>query len=87
MNTEIIRTNGTREPLESTRDTRAIAKAIGADVLDTVNLRNGFTMWVNDNGMGLDLPVNRDATTLYSSVCRPGTTHQIRGDVAITRSW
>lgn len=28
-------------------------------------------------------PVNLEATKLYHSVCRPGTTHQIVGDVAI----
>lgn len=28
-------------------------------------------------------PVNATATALYHGVCRPGTTHQIVGDVAI----
>lgn len=28
-------------------------------------------------------PVNQIATTLYRSVCKPGTTHQIVGDVVI----
>jgi hypothetical protein len=28
-------------------------------------------------------PVNVEATKLYHAVCRPGTTHQIVGDVAI----
>ena len=28
-------------------------------------------------------PINAKATALYHSVCRPGTTHQIVGDVAI----
>lgn len=28
-------------------------------------------------------PVNPEATKLYHGVCRPGTTHQIVGDVAI----
>lgn len=29
------------------------------------------------------LPVNHEATKLYHAICRPGTTHQIVGDVAI----
>jgi len=29
--------------------------------------------------------VNQEATALYHSVCRPGTTHQIVGDVALVR--
>lgn len=28
-------------------------------------------------------PVNAKATELYHAVCKPGTTHQIVGDVAI----
>ena len=31
-------------------------------------------------------PVNEKATKLYLSVCRPGTTHQIVGDVAIVNA-
>jgi hypothetical protein len=30
-------------------------------------------------------PVNEKATALYHAICRPGTTHQIVGDVAIFR--
>jgi hypothetical protein len=28
-------------------------------------------------------PVNQKATALYHAVCRPGTLHQIHGDVVI----
>jgi hypothetical protein len=28
-------------------------------------------------------PINAEATRLYLQICRPGTTHQIAGDVAI----
>jgi len=64
-----------------------------------VNLRDGRVMLVDDNGyeteavprdFGVELvckrarkPLNQAATRLYHSVCRPGTTHQIVGDVAI----
>jgi hypothetical protein len=30
-------------------------------------------------------PINAEATKIYHTVCRPGTTHQIAGDVAICR--
>ncbi len=30
-------------------------------------------------------PVNEAATRIYHGVCKPGTTHQIVGDVAIVR--
>jgi hypothetical protein len=28
-------------------------------------------------------PINQKATTLYHAICKPGTTHQIAGDVCI----
>jgi hypothetical protein len=49
-----------------------------------VNLRDGRIMIVDDLGHPKELPVNVEATVLYHSVCRPGTTHEIRGDVAVT---
>jgi hypothetical protein len=30
-------------------------------------------------------PINAEATKIYHTVCRPGTMHQIAGDVAICR--
>lgn len=56
---------------------------IGADCLDSVNLRDGRTMLVDDAGHARGLPINEKATRLYRAVCRPGTTHVIRGDVVI----
>ncbi len=64
---------------------REIAKHIGADVCDTVNLRDGRFMYVDDLGHQRRRPVNAKATALYHGVCIPGTTHQIVGDVAIVR--
>jgi hypothetical protein len=62
-----------------------VEKLIGADYLDTVNLRDqhGSVMLVDDLGHQKALPVNAKATALYLSVCVPGTKHQIRGDVVI----
>lgn len=58
-------------------------RMIGADIIDTVNLRDGRVMLVDDDGHQKFLPVNERATELYHSVCKPGTTHKIVGDVAI----
>lgn len=83
----IIRADGTEQALEPTRNTREIARRIGADTLDSVNLRHLGAplqvMFVDDNGHAKGSPVNAKATALYRANCRPGTAHVIRGDVAI----
>lgn len=62
----------------------AIRIAIAApQALDTVNLRNGCVMIVDDTGMIDGRPVNAKATEAYHSVCRPDTIHPICGDVVI----
>ena len=53
------------------------------DCFDTVNLRDGRIMMVDDGGHRKQRPVNQKATELYHAVCIPGTTHQIRGSVVI----
>lgn len=99
---EILRTNGTREEHELSRHTLLpwIKRMIGAEVTDSVNLRDGRVMIVDDNGWETETdasepgyikikptrpkkPINEQATRIYLSLCRPGTTHQIAGDVAI----
>jgi hypothetical protein len=62
---------------------KQMADEIGADVLDFVRLKDGRMMAVDDVGHAKQLPVNPKATDLYHKVCRPGTTHQIRGDVVL----
>lgn len=83
MNVHIIRTDGTEERLRMPFE--KIETAINARGMDTVNLRDGRIMLVDDMGHVLEPrpPVNLKATKLYHGVCRPGTTHQIVGDVAI----
>lgn len=101
---EILRTNGQREehaiPHRGSDLLHWIYGRIGAELTDTVNLRDGRVMIVDDRGYETDTidhgthielkctkplkPVNAAATQIYHSVCRPGTTHQIVGDVAIT---
>lgn len=103
MQIEILRTNGERETITVPSGRAAFAeieKMIGASTLDTVNLRDGRVMLVDDAGWETRTvehapgqvefiptvprkPFNPEATKLYHSVCRPGTTHQIVGDVAI----
>lgn len=87
MNVEVIRTNGTRERHVVERRTalKQIYVLIGCDTIDTVNLRDGRVMLVDDVGMIDGKPVNPEATKLYHGVCRPGTTNPICGDVAIVR--
>lgn len=80
----IIRVDGTEIPLAKTSDIRQLSALIGADTLDTVNLRDGSVMLVDDMGHSKNLPVNAKATKLYRSICHPGVTHQIRGDAVVT---
>lgn len=102
MNVTVIRTSGAHEQ-HQVANARAIAeieKLIGAACLDSVNLRDGRVLFVDDNGYETETvthgpghielkptkahkPLNAEATKLYHSICRPGTTHQIVGDVAI----
>ncbi len=62
-----------------------IEKEIGASCLDSVNLRDGRMMMVDDNGIAKGLPVNPLATALYQTIYplakKAGAT--IHGDVEI----
>jgi len=81
VNVHIIRVDGSEEHVIARFG--QIDRLIHADGLDTVNLRDGRVMVVDDLGHPNGKPVNRKATALYHGICRPGTTHQIVGDVAI----
>lgn len=80
----LIKTSGEVIPLEKTSSIRILCNLIDADFIDTVQLPSGWVMLVDDDGIDKDLPVNDAATVIYHSVCRPGTTAQIHGDVVIT---
>jgi hypothetical protein len=85
----IIRTDGTEEVINEQPTHHAIREAIHCDTLDVVQIgrANGTDeiMFVDDNSVAADKPVNEKATELYHRICKPGTTWQIRGDVAVTR--
>ena len=83
---KIIRVNGGREEHEVGRHIVMdwIRRMIGApQALDTVNLRDGRVLIVDDTGLIDGRPVNPIATGLYRSVCRPGSDGTIHGDVAV----
>lgn len=84
---EILRANGAREEHEVGRHILLdwCRRMIGAETIETVNLRDGRVMLVDDMGHQRGLPKNEQATVLYRSVCRPGTAAVIVGDVAICR--
>lgn len=101
---EALRTSGKGEEhrIPKAEWLQHIHRLIHAETVDTVNLRDGRVMLVNDNGYATRavesgprtttlvptralLPFNEEATRLYHSICIPGTTHRIVGDVAIIR--
>mgnify|MGYP000995766629 CR=1 FL=1 len=84
---QILRTDGSSETHEVGRHILSgwISLMIGADMWDTVNLRDGRVMIVDDTGAVDGKQPNKLATSLYRSVCRPDAKHwDICGDVAIT---
>jgi len=90
MTVDVLRINGTIEHHTIDDDAFvAIARLIGAALLDIVNLRDGRVMFVGAYAINIDAPdapdkpINPAATALYHGICKPGTTHAIHGDVAI----
>jgi hypothetical protein len=85
----ILRTDGTEETINERPTLHGIREAIRCDTLDVVQIgrANGTdeVMLVDDSGALTGKPVNEKATKLYHAICKPGTTWQIRGDVAVTR--
>lgn len=79
----IIRTDETSQTIQNKPTIRELRKAIGADCMDSVNLRNGCVMMVDDTGMIDHKPVNPEATQIYHLMCKPGAVHSIHGDAVI----
>jgi len=84
---KLIRTDGTEQELVGPVSMQDVEKMIGADGLDTVQLRHLgqplHVMLVDDLALSARKPVNLKATELYQANCLPGTTFQIQGDVVI----
>jgi hypothetical protein len=82
---KIIRIDGTETLHEGKPTIREICRLIGCDGLDhvTIDRRRQTVMFVDDTGMLDRKPVNAKATALYHAICKPGTLHQIHGDVVI----
>lgn len=83
MHAYIARADGSVVVLTKTPSHKEIRGLIGADTLETVSLRNGTTLYVDDAGHQKNLPRNEIATTLYHAICRAGTTHHIVGDAVV----
>ena len=82
---KIIKVNGEEQVFNVRPDIRRIMQQIGAETLDSVTLDRAkrTVMLVDDTGMVDGKPANAKATDLYHGICKPGTIHQIHGDVAI----
>jgi hypothetical protein len=80
-----LRADGSREEVTPGLPVGKVAALIGAETLDSVNLRDGRVMFVDDAGHAKRLPANLQATALYHAICLPGTTWPILGDVVIVR--
>lgn len=70
-----------------TLDTVTLSRS-GRGMAETIMLLDDIGTGFVSTGFGFrrvgpTKPVNDKATKLYWSVCKPGTTHQIHGDVAI----
>jgi len=101
MQVQIIRTDGREETLDLPLDKvfAEIERLINATALDTLSLRDGRVMLVDDTKItlieqvsgvvsisGLKLkPVNQKATALYRRERVAAERHRINGDVAIVR--
>jgi hypothetical protein len=82
---KIIRIDGSETIHRGKSSLSEIMRLIGCSSLDTVSIdrRRRTVMFVDDTGMIDNKPVNAKATALYRAVCKPGTLHQIHGDVVI----
>lgn len=84
---KLIRADGTETELVGPHAMTDLKQLIGADVLTSVWMKHMgvplHVMLVDDSGHDKGLPVNEKATSLYHANCRPGVTHENRGDVVL----
>jgi hypothetical protein len=84
----VIRVDGAEELNQGEPSREEVHRPIGATCCDSVTLQfadgaDSIVMLVDDTSMLTDKPIIPKATKLYRGRCKPGTTHSIRGDVAI----
>lgn len=83
----LLKTDGTSQEFELPKPIRIerIHDLIGCEIFDSVNLRDGRVMLVDDTGLIDGKPLNKEATKLYAGVCRPEVRDKlaIAGDVVI----
>lgn len=80
----ILKADGTITPLDAPVTMAQVNAVIGRNAfLETINLRDGRVLLVDDQGVQKGLRRNEQATALYHSICRPGTTHPILGDAVL----
>jgi hypothetical protein len=77
----IIWVDGTEIIISEKPDVKSINKAIGCDCTDTVDLKEGQVMMVDDERQLKGLPVNKKASALASQ--RLGGTYTIYGIAVI----
>lgn len=80
---QVLRVDGSEETHKVERRALLpqIYQLIGCDCIDTVNLRDGRVMLVDDVGMLVQKPINGQATRIYHGIY--STPYPIVGDVAI----
>ena len=77
----LIRTSGERAEFTRTLTMAEIRQLIGAVVLDTVNLKDGHVLMIDDNGIAAKKPTNPGATFIYQNIRK--STNKIYGDAVI----
>ena len=98
MKVTVLRTNGTREEHDLTgskaenfaachrlnlRDGRVMLVDDNGWVTERVEEPSQYGTCIKLRPIAARHPVNVEATKLYHAICKPGTTHQIVGDVVI----
>ena len=76
----ILKADGTIVPLDRPATFEDITKVLGGALPNFIHLRDGRMLMCDDNGRARGLPHNVQATALYHSICRPGTTSPVVGD-------
>jgi hypothetical protein len=77
----LIRANGEKQDFNRSLTMTEIRKLINAEVLDSVNLKEGHVLVIDDNGIQAGKPPNAGATFIYQRLKK--STNKIYGDVVI----